>query len=340
MHPRRWLLLASIALVAVAVPLESSRSASAATVPIGSLPEVGEFSFPCDRAAITPNSMTVDGIDFKGDAFLYKLWQNPDDGPYCNGRTLGGTATRLYGTVGLRDDTPTDEVVTFRVYLDGELVHTIVLTFGTHHRLDLAVHGKGQVAVSTQGGRGTAFDMVVVKPNDYSDIGTIHPFYADVRWAAERGVTGGYPDGTFRGGEPVQRQAFAAFLYRMLGEPIEDFRNPGFSDVTTTSPFYESIAWMAQAGLSTGYPDGTFRPTAGVHRQAAVAFLARLSGVTLTACSTPPFTDIGVDHPFCPHIRWAKDNGITAGYADGTFRGGDLMSRQAAVRFLNGFGDS
>ena len=36
---------------------------------------------------------------------------------------------------------------------------------------------------------------------------------------------------------------------------------------------------MADANISTGYPDGTFHPTANVTRQAMAAFMYRLDGV-------------------------------------------------------------
>ncbi|MDZ7732594.1 MAG: S-layer homology domain-containing protein [Acidimicrobiia bacterium] len=51
--------------------------------------------------------------------------------------------------------------------------------------------------------------------------------------------------------------------------------DPGFSDVDPTHPFHREIAWFADTGITTGYPDGTFRPGAEVTRQAAATFLHR-----------------------------------------------------------------
>lgn len=51
-----------------------------------------------------------------------------------------------------------------------------------------------------------------------------------------------------------------------------------FSDVPSGHPFHGDIDWMVDHGITEGYEDGTFRPTAPVSRQAASAFLHRYNG--------------------------------------------------------------
>jgi Flp pilus assembly protein TadG len=48
-----------------------------------------------------------------------------------------------------------------------------------------------------------------------------------------------------------------------------------FSDVGPSHPFRADIDRMVEAGITTGYADGTFRPGAAVSRQAMSAFLGR-----------------------------------------------------------------
>jgi Tol biopolymer transport system component len=110
----------------------------------------------------------------------------------------------------------------------------------------------------------------------FADVGPSNPFYGDISWMAYYGLTDGFPDGTFRPSAPVTRQSMSAFMYRFSGSPAGPFPNPGFSDVSTSHPFYEQIAWMADEAVTTGYPDGTFRPGAQVTRQAMSAFMRRL----------------------------------------------------------------
>ena len=109
----------------------------------------------------------------------------------------------------------------------------------------------------------------------FSDVDAMHPFYDQISWLADSGITGGYEDGTFRPGETVTRQASAAFLYRFAGEPDDTGPDPGFSDVGPTHPFHGQISWLADQQITGGYDDGTFRPGADVTRQAKAAFLYR-----------------------------------------------------------------
>jgi hypothetical protein len=67
----------------------------------------------------------------------------------------------------------------------------------------------------------------------------------------------------------------AAFLHRLADAPAGPFPDPGFTDVPVGHPFYDEIAWLAAAGITDGYDDGTFRPLTTVSRQAMMAFLYR-----------------------------------------------------------------
>lgn len=110
----------------------------------------------------------------------------------------------------------------------------------------------------------------------FSDVPVSSPFYIEIEWLVDQGITTGWPDGTFRPNATVERQAMAAFLYRYALEPaFTDPATPSFSDVPATSPFFTEVEWLADAGVTTGWPDHTFRPTNTVERQAMAAFLMR-----------------------------------------------------------------
>jgi glucose/arabinose dehydrogenase len=110
----------------------------------------------------------------------------------------------------------------------------------------------------------------------FSDVSSGDPFYAEISWLAHTGITTGFSDGTFRPADTIDRQAMAAFLHRLAGVPPPNFPDPGFSDVGPLHPFYEEIAWMKAAGVTTGFGDGTFRSQDPVTRQSMSAFLRRL----------------------------------------------------------------
>lgn len=113
----------------------------------------------------------------------------------------------------------------------------------------------------------------------------------------------------------------------------------GFSDVPSTSPFIEAISWMAVEGISTGYTDGSFAPSAAVSRQAMASFLYQYEEQPAVTLSEPFFADVTPEHPFYAAIQWMADSGLSTGSPNPTggkplFRPADKVSRQAMAAFL------
>lgn len=169
----------------------------------------------------------------------------------------------------------------------------------------------------------------------FSDVPLDHDFHTEITEMADRGVIDGYGDGTFRPTAAVTRQAMAAFLWRVKGRPAPSPTAPEFPDVPVDHPFRDAIRWMAGATITTGYADGTFRPTAPVTRQAAAAFLWRAENRPAPSPTAPSFPDVPPGHQFYEPIRWLAGRNVTTGYADGTFRPDTTVSRQAAAAFLH-----
>lgn len=115
---------------------------------------------------------------------------------------------------------------------------------------------------------------------EFSDVPEGHPFADAIAWATEAGIVNGYPDGTFRPGKLVTREAVAAFLWRFAGEPPAD-GVAHFSDVNPGMEFHEAIAWLQEQDVIAGFPDGTFRPGNDITRQAVAAWVCRFSDVAL-----------------------------------------------------------
>jgi hypothetical protein len=177
----------------------------------------------------------------------------------------------------------------------------------------------------------------------FPDVPTGHPFFDEIEWTVENGVVQGYGDGTFRPTWAATRQAFAAYLYRLAGSPYGP--NPGctadqFPDVPVGHPFCGEIGWMVDADLTTGYADGTFKPTREVTRQAAAAFMYRFADEPYgpaPLCTADQFVDVPIGHPFCGEIGWMVEEEITQGWPDFTFRPTWPTARQAVAAFLYRF---
>lgn len=177
----------------------------------------------------------------------------------------------------------------------------------------------------------------------FSDVPASNKFAGDIDWLAGIGVTGGFSDGTFKPTKSVERQAMAAFIYRLVnpGKADPSCTSSPYRDVSVSHPFCGVISWAKDKGITAGYPDGSFQPAGAVSREAAAAFLFRAAGLagSATACTTKPFPDVSIGSQFCPAITWAAGAGLLTGWEDGTFRPAEPVQRQAMAAFFHRFDD-
>jgi len=169
----------------------------------------------------------------------------------------------------------------------------------------------------------------------FDDVSTTHPFFGEICWLTQLGITGGFADGGYHPSDAVSRQAMAAFLYRLALAPPVDAEQAVATDVPLGHPFLREITWLVDEGIATGFGDETYRPLAPVTRQAMAAFLFRVAGEPAPA--TPPsqtFSDVTASHPFFDEIAWMTEAGVANGFEDGTFRPSAAVSRQAMAAFL------
>jgi hypothetical protein len=141
----------------------------------------------------------------------------------------------------------------------------------------------------------------------------------------------------------------------------------GFRDVPEGYEHAADIATLVRAGIITGFPDGTFRPTARVTRRQMAAMLNRIHGdvfapntsVTATRARVAWFAftwqdatfDFAIggnfehgdpgplprdvrNHRFAYEIGHLINQGVIRGYADGTFRPDRPVTRAQAAAII------
>lgn len=122
---------------------------------------------------------------------------------------------------------------------------------------------------------------------------------ANIAAAKRHGIVEGYGSGNFGPDDPMTRAELATVLVRIARGDEREFTAAAiaFPDVDQDAWYFYYVIDAARYGLITGYPDGTFRPTATVTRSEAVTMINRMLGrdpETAPGLSalTFPFSDV------------------------------------------------
>ncbi|WP_404407210.1 S-layer homology domain-containing protein [Jeotgalibacillus malaysiensis] len=111
------------------------------------------------------------------------------------------------------------------------------------------------------------------RPTPFSDVPADAYYSGYVMSAHELGYINGYSDGTFRPHNHLTRGQAALIFARAFKWAKASASE--FSDVSGDSEMARAIAKMKEHGVTTGYPDGTFKPYQNITRGQFAAFLAR-----------------------------------------------------------------
>ena len=112
-----------------------------------------------------------------------------------------------------------------------------------------------------------------------------------------------------------------------------------FTDIGCDYWAAREIAACADAGIVTGYPDGTYLPEASIDRAGMAVFIARAlaggDGSVPTAPATPTFLDVPADFWAYKYIEYAADKTIVVGYGDGTYKPTVIVDRGQMSVFIS-----
>lgn len=171
-------------------------------------------------------------------------------------------------------------------------------------------------------------------PGPFVDVPAGLEHASAISWARNGGYLRGWPDGTFRPHQPIDRDAMAAMAYRLSGSPAytPPARSP-YVDVSTSHQFYKEISWAKATGLLTGWSDGTFRPNNNITRDATAALFHRHAGKPWVSPSSS-FRDVSPGQQHAQAIQWMASSGVATGWSDGTYRPLQTTNRDAMAAFI------
>ena len=216
---------------------------------------------------------------------------------------------------------------------DGFKLDDLTVTDKNGKELKLTDKGNGKYTFTMPAGKveiNAAF-VKEVETSPFSDVSTSAYYYEAVKWAQEKGITGGIGNGLFGPNQPCTRAQIVTFLWRAAGSP-EPKAMSSFADVSTDAYYAKAVAWAVENGITTGTGDGKFSPDATCTRAQSVTFLFRAIGKLVD--SKAEFSDVLTDSYYANAVAWAVENGVTNGIGDGLFGPDNSCTRAQIVTFL------
>lgn len=176
-----------------------------------------------------------------------------------------------------------------------------------------------------------SFAVPYAQAATFKDVSTSYTFYEEINYLTSKGIITGYTNGTFKPNESVTRSAAAIMIGRALGLDGTK-RTTKFPDVSKDSVASGYIQSAVEAGIISGFTDGTFRPNEPVTRGQLAIFLVRAFDLKDSIAVT--FSDVSTNSAAYPYIGKLLAAKITAGYPDNTYRPNIAVTRGQFSAFM------
>ena len=216
------------------------------------------------------------------------------------------------------------------------VLSTPVISDGRPHRVTIT-------AKDASGNIGRAsYDVPVAEDHQPACTDTVGYWGANyVEFLYTSGVTTGYADGTFRPDQNITRAQFSVMLYRCLG--LDESRYAGvelpFADLDKIADYaVPAIKALYSEGVINGSKgkDGQiyFNPNAPLTRAQASAMIGRTQEKGYATVELT-FTDAGKIPAYATfYIQTMAAQGILGGYADGSFKPNNNITRGQMAKIL------
>ena len=200
--------------------------------------------------------------------------------------------------------------------------------------LELTDKGSGKYTFTMPAGKVTIKADFTAQTVDsvFADVSADAYYYEAVKWAADKGITGGIGDSLFAPNQSCTRAQIVTFLWRAAGSP-EPSALSDFTDVPSDKYYAKAVAWAVENGITNGTTDITFGPDETCTRAHGVTFLSRAAKAN-TASGNSNFADVDANAYYASAIKWAVDNGITNGISSSLFGPDSSCTRAQIVTFL------
>ncbi|PRX74865.1 cadherin-like protein [Cohnella sp. SGD-V74] len=200
--------------------------------------------------------------------------------------------------------------------------------------------GKNELLIQVQAENGATriYTVNITRNSEETTYNDTKGHWAEqqIRQAARMKIVNGYEDGSFAPDKSVMRAEFLVMLMNAL-KPQTDGAELAFSDASSIGAWaHNAVAQALQAGIVTGYEDGTFRPNGEIKRSEMAVMIARSLG--LSENENTGGIDFADERDIPPWARGAvaalKQLGLVSGKGANVFDPTGLLTRAEAVTVI------
>lgn len=146
---------------------------------------------------------------------------------------------------------------------------------------------------------------------DYNDLDQSSKFYKAISVLTSEGILQGYPDGSFKPEQPINRAEALKVILLAFPKAEGDLPVNKFPDVQESDWFYNYVRTALKHGIIQGYVDGTFKPANQVIFAESLKMGLEAKGVKKETLTFSPFhRDIKESDWFAPYFSFAYSKNL------------------------------
>lgn len=162
----------------------------------------------------------------------------------------------------------------------------------------------------------------------FPDVPENSRFFGAVSYLFNEGVVSGYPDGTFKPDQTINRAEALKIVMLATGDETGDVPPEEFPDVPSSEWFYDFVQVAVTRGIVEGYDDGTFKPgnNINVAESMKIIFLAFGADVGQPP-GADPYPDVDQLAWYSAYAQYAKNRQLVWPQDDGKLHAGRDITR-------------
>lgn len=122
-----------------------------------------------------------------------------------------------------------------------------------------------------------------------------------INYLQQKGAIGGYPDGTYKPHQPINRAEFLKIVFKGRSD-VQPVGRRCFSDVNPDQWYAPYVCAAARRGIVDGYPNGTFQPGQTINTAEAIKIVLNAYEQNITEGTGEQW--------YAPYVQFLDENDI------------------------------